>query len=467
MTATPTSPALPESFQSPARQIASIAVPVSLEMVIQLVLTFINQIIVGTLGAVAVAAVGLSGNLAFLFFATLGALGSGTSILIARRAGANDSRGVSHTLSVSVLLSLIIGGVLTVPVVLAAPWLLKLAGGQPDVTQTATPYMQVFMLALVPGMLGWVFSGALRSLGRARTPLVATVISVLIESAVAYGLVFGVGPLPQLGVVGAAWAVVIANVYKALHLAYQIYGPRQLARFQLPDRAGWRALAAPLTALSAPLAFTEFAWTLGGFLYAAVYARVGTEALAASQIVGTLEGIFVVGSFGLMSAATVLIGQALGAGDDAAAHLWLRRLTRAGLVTALAFGVLYALSSVVVPSLFPKVGETVLHIAIVGILINALSQVFKVRNMIIGGGVLPSVGDGKGVIIGDVVGAFVVGLPLAIWLGLYSPLGVWGVFLARGLEEVVKVIIFEWRKRRIDWQKLAQEQRGKEVAPGH
>ena len=77
-----------EPVKTPFREITSIAVPVSLEMVIQLLLTFINQIIVGTLGAVAVAAVGLAGSLSFLFFVTLGALGSGTSILIARREGA-------------------------------------------------------------------------------------------------------------------------------------------------------------------------------------------------------------------------------------------------------------------------------------------------------------------------------------------------------------------------------------------
>ena len=445
------------------REIASIAVPVSLEMVIQLVLTFINQIIVGTLGAVAVAAVGLSGSLGFMFFATLGALGSGTSILVARRAGAGDKVGVSQTLTVTLLLSVVLGGLLTIPVVLGAGSLLRLAGGAADVTAAAKPYMQIFMLALVPGMLGWVFSGALRSLGHARTPLVATIISVLIEVVVAYGLVFGVGPLPQLGVAGAAWAIVVANSYKALHLAYQVYGPRQLAALQLPPQGGWRKIATPLVSLSAPLAFTEFAWTLGGFLYAAVFARVGTEALAASQIVGTLEGVFIVGSFGLMSAATVLIGQALGAGDAQAAQRWLHRVTRAGLLTALCFGLLYALSSLLVPSLFPKVGGAVQHIALLGILISASAQVFKVRNMIVGGGVLPSAGDGKGVIIGDVVGAFVVGLPLAIVLGLHTPLGVWGVFLARVLEEIVKVLIFEWRKRRIDWAGLAQEQRGKEV----
>ncbi|WP_233554712.1 MATE family efflux transporter [Deinococcus cavernae] len=449
---------------TPLREISSIAVPVSLEMVIQLVLTFINQIIVGTLGALAVAAVGLAGSLSFMFFVTLGALGSGTSILIARREGAGDQAGVSHALSVTVLLGVVLGVLLTAPIVLSSGPLLGLAGGSPDVREAATPYMQVFMLALVPGMLGWILSGALRSLGHARTPLVATVISVVIEVIVAYGLVFGLGPLPQMGIVGAAWAVVVANTYKALHLAYQIYGPRHLARLKLPTHGIWDDYVKPLFTLSAPLAFTEFVWSAGGFMYASVFARVGTQALAASQIVGTLEGIFIVGSFGLMTAATVLIGKALGSGDAAAAQAWLRRLTRLGLLTALAFGLLFALTSLFVPALFPRVGSDVHRIALIGILINAATQVFKVRNMIVGGGVLPSAGDGKGVIIGDVVGSFVVGLPLAILLGLYTPLGVWGVFLARSLDEVAKVIVFEWRKRRVDWPRLAQEQRGQDVA---
>lgn len=456
-----------ESIKSPGREIAAIAVPVSLEMVIQLVLTFINQIIVGTLGAVAVAAVGLSGSLGFLFFVTLGALGSGTSILVARRAGASDQTGVNQTLTVSVATSVLAAALLTVPVVLGAGTLLSLAGGEEAVTRTAIPYMQVSMLALIPGSLAWILSGALRSLGHARTPLVATVITVIVESLVAYGLVFGVGPLPQLGVVGAAWALVIANTLKVALLAYQIYGPRHLAALTLPPRPAWRSIAAPLLTISAPIAFTEFAWSLGGFMYAAVFARVGTAALAASQIVHTLEGIFIVGSFGLMSAATVFIGRSLGAGDAAAAQLWLSRIGRAGIVTGISFGVLFAASAFLVPGLFPKVGADVHHIALFGILISAVTQVVKVRNMIIGGGVLPGAADGKGVIIGDVVGAFVVGLPLAIGLGLYSPLGVWGVFLARSAEEVVKVLIFEWRRRRIDWDRLATEQRGKEVAAAH
>jgi Na+-driven multidrug efflux pump len=65
--------------------------------------------------------------------------------------------------------------------------------------------------------------------------------------------------------------------------------------------------------------------------------------------------------------------------------------------------------------------------------------------------VLPSAGDVRGVIVGDVVGAFVVGLPLAVVLGLHTPLGVAGVFAARVIEELAKVVIFSRRTSRVRW----------------
>lgn len=164
------------------------------------------------------------------------------------------------------------------------------------------------MLALIPGSLAWILSGALRSLGHARTPWSPP--SSPSSSRVCWRTAScSASAPPATGVVGAAWALVFANILKTALLAYQIYGPRHLAALTLPARDAWRSIAAPLLTISAPIAFTEFAWSLGGFLYAAVYARVGTAALAASQIVGTLEGIFIVGSFGLMSAATVFIGR--------------------------------------------------------------------------------------------------------------------------------------------------------------
>jgi Na+-driven multidrug efflux pump len=97
--------------------------------------------------------------------------------------------------------------------------------------------------------------------------------------------------------------------------------------------------------------------------------------------------------------------------------------------------------------------------ASVGILLYAVAQVVKVRNMILGAGVLPSAGDVRGVIMGDVAGAFAVGLPLAVVLGLHTPLGVLGVFAARVVEELAKVVIFSRRTRQVRWEALARPTR--------
>jgi Na+-driven multidrug efflux pump len=130
------------------------------------------------------------------------------------------------------------------------------------------------------------------------------------------------------------------------------------------------------------------------------------------------------------------------------------RLSRAGVFTGVAFGLLFALSAIAVPVLFSNAGSEVVTLAVIGILMNAAVQVVKVRNMILGAGVLPSGGDVKGVILGDGVSAFLVGLPLAIVLGLFTPLGLIGIFAARIIEEIAKLVIFTHRTRRIHWDSV-------------
>ena len=201
----------------------------------------------------------------------------------------------------------------------------------------------------------------------------------------------------------------------------------------------------PLFVLAVPLGITELFWTTGTFLYNVVFQRLGDDALAAAQIAATLEGVFIVGSIGLMSATTALVGRSVGRGDAREAMAWVRRVKRVGLHTGVGFGVLFGLSALVLGQLYGNAGADVQRAAALGILINAAFQVVKVRNMVLGAGVLPSGNDVRGVILGDVAGAFVVGLPLAVLLGLHTPLGVAGVFLARVVEECAKVAIFTWR----------------------
>jgi Na+-driven multidrug efflux pump len=242
-------------------------------------------------------------------------------------------------------------------------------------------------------------------------------------------------------------------------LLVQAFVIHRIFDWSLPDSlTQWRVIVVPLVVLAIPLALTDLLWSSGIFLYNVIAQRLGDEQLAATQIVATLEGVFIVGSIGLMSATTALVGRSVGRGDAEGAEHWVRRNTKAGVYTALVFGGLLGLSSLAIPVLFANAGPQVQMLAMVGIVINALVQVVKVRNMILGAGVMPSGGDVRGVILGDAVSSFAVGLPLAITLALFTPLGILGLFLARVIEELVKVAIFTWRTRRISWTAVVERE---------
>jgi putative MATE family efflux protein len=291
----------------------------------------------------------------------------------------------------------------------------------------------------------------MRSTGRARTPLTVTTCTVLLEGTLAFLLVLGVGPIPRLGVPGAGVALATAAVVKAGLLLWQVFGHRDLRTRHRPRLRGAQAVLGPLARLAMPLALTSLLWSVGNFLFNAVAARLGDEALAGLQIAVTIEGVFFVASFGLASAANALVGRALGARDTHEARAWVRAVTRTGAVTGVLFGAAYMSTALALPVLYPQAGAQAREVATTGILVYGLSQVLKVRNFVMGAGVLPSAGEVRWVVVGDSVGAFLVGLPAAVALGMATPLGMTGLFLARVAEEAVKVLLFSWRVRRVRW----------------
>ena len=297
----------------------------------------------------------------------------------------------------------------------------------------------------------------MRSTGHARSPMVATLVTVLLNTSLGYCLRLRRGAASRSSAVaGAGWSTLLTAVAQGRRSCW----PRcSCSTGWWPGSCpgvgsrGARVLV-PLFVLALPLGITELFWTTGTFLYNVVFQQIGDDALAAAQIVNTLEGLFLVGSIGLMAATTALVGRAVGRGD--AGRRGVGAPDQAG-------G--WSPASGSACSSAPRPGPPFLFHDTAGASAGAWPrrdrhlcrvQVVKVRNMILGAGVLPSAGDVRGVILGDVMGAFVVGLPLAIVLGLHTPLGVAGVFVARVIEEVAKVVIFTWRSRRVDWHGLAR-----------
>ena len=164
--------------QTPLREIAQIAIPVSIEFVLLLVLNFVTQVIVGGKGAVAIAAVGFANNLTFIANITISALGLSVSILAALAYGSAKR----HELDTTVVSALLLGGgVAAVLAAVIAIWpsaILRLTGASPTVAEAATEYLRLSGLAIVPFVLVAILAGVMRSTGRPRPPMIATAIKI-------------------------------------------------------------------------------------------------------------------------------------------------------------------------------------------------------------------------------------------------------------------------------------------------
>lgn len=443
---------------NPGREVARVAVPVSLEFVLILGLNVVSQIIVGGLGDTAVAAVGFASSIQYIPFFVLGALGASASILVARAYGAHREKELNKVVSAALTTALIVGVIVAVPFVVWPSEIFRAVGASDAVVAAGSTYLAISLGSLFLGLLGQVLSGVLRSADHARSPMVATIVTGVLQVPIAIAMVYGWGPIPALGVTGAAWAMVIAASLKVIIMLVQTYGVFHVAAWETPGYLReWKSVLGPLVVLAAPMGLTAGFWSTGNFLYNVLVQQLGDAALAASQIVGNLEGMFFVGSLGLINAVNALVGRAVGAADGTLARAWTRYIKRVGIYGGIVFGLLFALSSLCLPMMFPKVPTMVITYSVAGVLINAVLQPVKVRNALMGAAVLPSGNDVKGVMMGDFSAPFLVGLPLSLVLGLCTPLGIFGVFIGRGIEEFAKLAIFTWRGHRLNWDEIAKK----------
>jgi putative MATE family efflux protein len=440
-------------------KIFKVALPVSLEAVFQTSLGCIDQIIVGTLGATAVAAVGLGNSISFIVMLLYSAIGTGAGVLVAQAFGRHDLKDVSKVAALSLMTSGTFGLCTALPLVLYPATILRLVGAPDELVQAGSIYFQLFSASAPLIVMSAVTTATFRSLNDSITPMFITMAAVGLNTLLGLFLVFGWGPFPKLGVGGAGLATLVAQVARCLVLLIALYRRKKGLKWHWPlPGTGIAKVLRPLLEITYPIAISELLWGTSTFVYTIVFTRLGIVALTSSQIVMTIENLFIVAASGLAPAAVASIGQALGDDSLKKAKKHANAALRLGLIAGLLFSVLLCGASFLLPFVYPNVGKDVLHFAFWGIIIVACVQPAKVLNSILGNGILPSGGDTKYILLGHVVGSYGIGVPAAILSGFILRLSVWGVFGSRALEEVLKTIFFLLRYRTPAWYKKSVDE---------
>ena len=306
------------------RAVILLAVPTLLEMSMESILTVVDIFVVARLGSSAVATVGLTEVMLSPVYALAMGLGAAATAMIARRTGEKDADGASVAAVQVTIMALATAALLGVTGALAAPRLLALLGAEADVVATGSAYVAVMLGGSVTIFLLYVVNAMFRSVGDAAVAMRTLWLANLVNIALAPCLVFGVGPFPRMGVLGAGVAMTAS---RALGVAYQawILGARKSRLVVARRHLGLRVrLVRELAALATPATGQVLIESASWIALVRIVSIFGSAALAGYTIAMRVIVFALLPAWGLAQAAATLVGQNLGARtpDRARRSVW-------------------------------------------------------------------------------------------------------------------------------------------------
>ena len=422
------------------RSLLDLAVPLAAVQVGLMLMGVVDAAMLGRVSADALAAASVAG--VWFFAASTIGMGCLTALdpVISQAFGAQDEVGVARGVQRGVLIAVIVT-VPTMLVMLPIEAVLRFTKQPAAVVPLAGAYLRVILPSILPYFAFMMIREVLQSLGSLRTLLVIIGLANLLNVVLNWALIFGHLGAPALGVTGAALATTIS---RWAMLAMTVVATwRFLKPYVVPWRPESWALAplGRMFAIGLPIGF-QILFEYGVFGgVGLLMGQIGSQAVAGHQVALNMAAITFMVPFGIGTAASVLVGGAVGGGrpDEA------RRLTSAALVVGVAFMTATATIFRAFPEALARAyspDPAVLGVAAGLVPLAGLFQVFD-GTQVVAMGVLRGIGDTRIPVLVNLAGYYLVGLPISLWLGFelgWGPRGLWWGLVA-GLVVVALALV--------------------------
>ena len=427
-------------------ELVRLALPIVIVQVGLMAMGVVDSIMVGRISAAALAGVAL-GNVYFYACAVFG-LGTLLALdpIVAQAVGARDHAAITRAVQRGLILSAVLAVPISLLLMLVRPALVLL--GQPaDVIPIASGYVWREIPGVLPFLAFTVLRQTLQALGRMRAIVVAILLANLLNVALNWALIYGHWGAPALGALGSAWSTTISRFAMTAGLGTLAW--RGLRPHLAPLHPETLA-PAPLTrmlALGAPIG-AQMQLEFGVFgAIGLLMGRMGTVPVAAHQIALNLASLTFMVPLGVSAAGAVLVGRAVGRGaaDDA------RRATRAALGWGVGFMAITAVLFILFPAPLARVYSDEAAVITLAASLLPIAGVFQMFDgiQVVSIGALRGLGDTRAPFAMNLVGFWVIGLPVSLLLGFRTQLGPRGLWwgLVVGLGAVALGLLIRLRAR--------------------
>lgn len=443
-----------------SRRTLILATPMIIGQISHVVLGVIDSMMVGRVGAAPLAASAFANSIFMIFLVFGFGISSCISVLTSRAEGSGNNQECGQILKHGLLLNLAYGTFVAVTIECLIPFL-DLFGQPEEVRKEAVPFLRLICLSAIPVLVAQAFRNFSEALGKPGMVMLVFLSSIPMNVFFNWILIYGNWGFPAMGLVGAGWATLISRVLASVFMIFLVR--RQIAfELKFPDR--WfgryqRQRIFEMLKLGVPSGLQSL-FEVGAFALATVMMGwLGTNVLAAHQIVLNVASLTFMVPLGLSFAVAIRIGNASGAGDFRAA----RRIgISAFVLTALAatfFTLIFLFGKNAIPLLYIK-DSGVLEISARLFIVAGLFQLFDGMQVVAVGCLRGSL-DVKFPTWATFCAYWVLSLPVGYVLGFvvsWREVGIW-VGLSFGL--FIAATLLSWRFLHLSRLKmLASESRG-------
>ena len=430
-----------------------ITLPIAMQSLITSSLNMLDTMMIGKIGELELASVGIANQYYFLFSLLTNAIPIGSGVLIAQLWGKKDTLNIKRTLSRSLFYNIILTlGFMILGLSLPGK-IMSIFSNDPAVINIGIDYLKIVVISYLFTSITFTFASGLRSIGNTKLPMWGSFIGLIVNGVLNAILIFGLFGAPKMGIKGAALATLIARIVEFIIVVGAVYLKVDVLKLRFKDMLELsKSLSETLNKVTLPIFLNESCWAFGNITYTAIYASIGTSAAASIQICSTVMNLFMIVAFGLANAAVVIIGNEIGANREDEAISASKKISSLSVKISIVLAIVLALLAKPIVSFFNVSAEVKMAAQYI-LYIYALVMVFKVYNAVMIVGILRGGGDTTYGSILQGLTLWLIGIPLAAFATFVLKLPVYFVVMFATVEEIIKLLLMMRRFKSFKWIK--------------
>lgn len=419
----------------------TIAIPIILQELLRTFVNMMDTIMVGRLGAVAIASVGLGNQIFFLLIMLIFGTSSGCAVFIAQYWGQRNIKEIRKTVGIMLTFSLAVTAVFTLACLTVPEKLIGLYSTDPEVISIGASYLRAVCISYPIMAITSALQMAYKSTEHVVLPMVTTAVSFALNILFNFIFIFGFEAwnIPAMGATGAAYGTVIARIAEFFITVIVGYYKKYEPCGSFNDFFSYSgSFVLKIFKIALPVILSECCWGLGISVQNGIFSHAGTDAFAAFSITNTCSQLTWVFFMGMGSAAAIILGKQIGAGEEEKAIAYTNRYSWFFPLCGAVIGLLLYPISLLTPKVF-NVEPHIISITQSLLYLLMFMYPFRAYNMLLIVGILRSGGD---TVFGSLIDngfMWTIAIPLGCAATFFWHLEPWQIFLCLETEQFFKM----------------------------